>query len=34
VINRGRAGPQRPAGCLVSVLSAMALIFIGRHLGA
>jgi uncharacterized membrane protein YeaQ/YmgE (transglycosylase-associated protein family) len=34
VANRGNmSGPPRPAGCLASVLGAMALIFIGRHLG-
>jgi len=31
--NRGRGGFYRPAGCLASVLGAIALIFIGRHLG-
>ena len=30
--SRGR-GFYRPAGCLASVLGAIALIFIGRHLG-
>jgi uncharacterized membrane protein YeaQ/YmgE (transglycosylase-associated protein family) len=38
VANRGAYGPpisshQRPAGCLASVVGALALIFIGRHLG-
>jgi uncharacterized membrane protein YeaQ/YmgE (transglycosylase-associated protein family) len=31
--NRGAYGPPRPAGCLASVVGALALIFIGRHLG-
>jgi uncharacterized membrane protein YeaQ/YmgE (transglycosylase-associated protein family) len=32
-MNRGRmGGPYRPVGCLGSVLGAMALIFVGRHL--
>ncbi len=34
VANRGQVGaPYRPAGCLASILGAVALIFIGRHLG-
>ncbi|RVU04330.1 GlsB/YeaQ/YmgE family stress response membrane protein [Novosphingobium umbonatum] len=33
VANRGVYGPPRPAGCLASVVGALALIFIGRHLG-
>ena len=32
VTSRGRAG-FHPAGCLASILGAMALIFIGRMLG-
>lgn len=28
-----RAGAQQGAGCLASIVGAMALIFIGRHLG-
>ena len=33
-INRGDVGhPARPAGFIASVAGAMALIFIGRHLG-
>jgi uncharacterized membrane protein YeaQ/YmgE (transglycosylase-associated protein family) len=33
-VNRGDiSGGHRPAGCLASVLGAMVLIFIGRHLG-
>ena len=31
VVNRGR--PARPAGFIASVLGAIALIFVGRHLG-
>lgn len=30
-VNRGQ--PYRPAGLIASVLGAMALIFLGRHLG-
>ena len=33
VVHRGRQGVHR-AGCLASVLGAMALIFVGRMLGA
>ncbi len=34
VTSRGRIGaPARPAGFIASVLGAVALIFVGRHLG-
>jgi len=34
VVNRGDVGrPARPAGFVASVAGAMALIFIGRHMG-